>query len=226
MLRRLLPMIVLVAATACGGNNGSPSAPSGPSPQPQPQANRNPVVNSAQVTPTFGIADLTVFNFAATGSDLDGDALTYSWSVGNGTFPGGNVQLLFGGPGGNVRATVTASDGKGGTASGSVDFIVGSTAGTWTLVGGPEVLLGTVFTLNQNGAGIVTGTFTIPGVGAGNTDPAEPGRITAAGELTMRVKVGIFTDFNMTGTMDTTGRMITGSLRGSGFTGQPFVMVK
>jgi len=42
----------------------------------------------------------------------------------------------------------------------------------------------------------------------------------------MRVKVGPFTDFNMTGTMDPTGRQVSGSLQGSGFTGQPFTMVK
>lgn len=224
MFRRLIPVFAIAAAVACGNDNGSPGGPTGPTPQ--QQTNRNPAVNGVQVTPAFGIADLTVFNFSSTASDPDGDALTYSWNIAGSTFPGSNVQLLFGGSGGNTRGTVTVSDGKGGTASGSVDFIIGSMRGTWTIVGGPDVLLGTVFTLNQNPAGIVTGTFEIPAIGPGNTDPAEPGRITAAGELTMRVKVGIFTDFTMTGTMDTTGTMITGSLRGSGFTGQPFVMLK
>jgi len=217
-------MIVLVAATACGGNNGSPSGPSGPSPQPQPQANRNPIVNSAQVTPTFGIADLTVFNFAATGSDPDGDALTYSWSVGNGTFPGGNVQLIFSGPGGNLRATVTASDGKGGTATGGVDLVVGSATGTWSIVAGE--LAGGRLMLTQNAAGLIFGTYDDVIYGEGSTDPAEPGRITASGEFELRVKIARFDDFRITGSMDTTGRRITGVLRGSGFTGQPVVLVK
>jgi hypothetical protein len=72
----------------------------------------------------------------------------------------------------------------------------------------------------------VTGTFSLPGIGNGNTDPAQPGRITGAAVLTMRVKIGAFTDFNMSGTMDSTGRTVSGSLQGSGFTGQPFTMTK
>jgi hypothetical protein len=38
--------------------------------------------------------------------------------------------------------------------------------------------------------------------------------------------VAPFSDFNMTGTMDATGRTVSGSLQGSGFTGQPFTMTK
>jgi hypothetical protein len=72
----------------------------------------------------------------------------------------------------------------------------------------------------------VSGTFTLPGIGTGNTDPAEPGQITVAGNLTMRVKVGRFTDFRMEGNMDSTGTRVTGNLQGSGFTGQPFSMHK
>jgi len=40
------------------------------------------------------------------------------------------------------------------------------------------------------------------------------------------VKIGPFTDFNMNGTMDASGRIVSGNLQGSGFTGQPFTMQK
>ena len=42
----------------------------------------------------------------------------------------------------------------------------------------------------------------------------------------MRIKVAPFTDVTMTGQMDGTGEAITGTVSGSGFTGQPFVLFK
>lgn len=227
MFRRSLCVLAVVAVSVagCGKNNSNdgPGNPAGPTP---PASNRNPVISSATASPTFGIADLQVFNFSAIASDPDNDVLTYTWSIGGQSFPGANQQLVFGREGGSgtARVNLTVNDGRGGTATSSVDVIIGNMTGSWTIAAGD--LQGTTFLLTQQPAGFVTGTFEIPGLGPGTTDPAEPGRITAAGELTMRVKIGSFTDFNMTGTMDTTGTIITGSLRGSGFTGQPFVMLK
>lgn len=87
------------------------------------------------------------------------------------------------------------------------------------------MLQGSTFQLTQSGS-LVTGAFVLPSIGSGNTDPAEPGNINVAGSLKMRVKIGRFTDFEMRGAMDTTGRRVSGTLHGSGFTGQPFAMVK
>jgi hypothetical protein len=42
----------------------------------------------------------------------------------------------------------------------------------------------------------------------------------------MRVKVAPFTDFIMTGRMDTTGRTVNGTLSGSGFNGDTFTLSK
>lgn len=221
MLKRLVSVCVVLLVAGCG-KDGSPTGPTNSNPP--PPSNGSPVIGAVQVAPTFGIADLTVFNFSATATDPNSDPLTYSWSIAGGTFPGSSGQLLFPSPGGNGRATVTVTDGKGGSATGSVNFIVGSMQGTWTIVGGE--LDGGSFVLTQNPAGIVLGTYNDPIYGTGSIDPAEPGSITAAAFLTMRVKIDRFTDFTMTGTMDTTGLMITGNIRGSGFTGQPFVMVK
>jgi hypothetical protein len=39
-------------------------------------------------------------------------------------------------------------------------------------------------------------------------------------------KLAPFTDFTMTGTMESSGRTVNGSLQGSGFTGESFTMVK
>jgi hypothetical protein len=40
------------------------------------------------------------------------------------------------------------------------------------------------------------------------------------------MKISVFGDFTMNGSMDTSGRRVAGTLQGSGFTGQPFAMQK
>jgi hypothetical protein len=57
--------------------------------------------------------------------------------------------------------------------------------------------------------------------GNGKIDPAEPGRIDVGGNVTMRVKQGGFSDWYFTGVMDTSGRKITGTVRGSGSPDSP-----
>lgn len=97
-------------------------------------------------------------------------------------------------------------------------------SGNWLVTTG--LLVGASFALTQTTTGIVTGSFILPGIGNGNTDPAQPGTISSTGAVSMRIKVGAFTDFTMSGTMDTTGRSVSGTLQGSGFTGQPFTITK
>jgi hypothetical protein len=55
--------------------------------------------------------------------------------------------------------------------------------------------------------------------------PRNRAALRKQGPVTMRVKVGAFTDFNMNGNMSTSsGRSVSGNLQGSGFIGQPFTM--
>jgi len=166
---------------------------------------------------------LTQFSFNASASDPDGDAVSYTWDVAGNPFSGTNGTVMFVN-GFNGTARVTVVDGKGGTATDTRSFVVGTMSGSWLVTSGP--LVGASFNLTQSSTGLVTGSFNLPGIGNGNTDPAQPGRITSAAGLTMRVKVAPFTDFNMNGTLDVTGRLVSGSLQGSGFSGQPFTMQK
>jgi PKD domain len=214
----------MILAGACGGGS-SPSAPTTPTTPSTPTtpANRAPVINSLNFAPAFGIAGLTQYSFNASASDPDGDAVSYSWDVAGNPFTGTNGTITFS-SGGNGTARLTVTDSKGATASDTRTFVVGTMGGSWLVTSGP--LVGASFNLTQSTTGLVTGSFTLPGIGSGNTDPAQPGRITSAAALTMRVKIGQFTDFNMNGTMDASGRVVSGNLQGSGFTGQPFTMQK
>ena len=221
-IRIALVCLLLVGAAACGGGS-SPSSPSQTTPPPVTPANRPPVINSMNFAPTFGIAYLTQFSFNASASDPDGDSVSYAWDVAGNPVSGASGSMAFAN-GFTSNAKLTVTDSKGLTASDTRDFTVGSMTGVWTVTSG--LLIGATYNLTQGATGLVSGSFVLPGIGNGNTDPAQPGRIDANGAVTMRIKVAPFTDFNMTGPMDTTGRRVTGNLQGSGFTGEPFTMVK
>lgn len=224
------PRVVLFAAAlpltlaACGGGSSS-SGSSGSSPTaptPPVQTNRAPVINSMNFAPAFGIANLTEFSFNASASDPDGDQVTYTWDVAGNPSTGTNGRMTFSG-GGNATARVTVSDARGATATDTRDFVVGSMTGRW--VGSIPGYTNLNFDLTQNGA-VVVGTFFEQYFGSGRVDPAQPGRIDGDGNVEMRFKLAVFSDFTFKGRMDSTGRRITGGVFGSGFTGQPFTMNK
>ncbi len=88
------------------------------------KTNANPTVTSGR-TPTGTIATGTSVAFTSTGSDPDGDPLTYTWDFGDAT-PGSTVQnpTHTYATAGSFTATVTVSDGKGGTASAPLTIVV------------------------------------------------------------------------------------------------------
>lgn len=223
MKPKLPPLIAVIAliTAACGGGSSSP-APTAPSQTtPPPPANRAPTIVSMSVSPQFGIQSLTLFTFSGNATDPDGDGLSYSWNLGGTTLTGSSVTGTFS-SGGTGTATLTVSDGKGGTATDSRTFIVGSATGNWT--GSGQGLGNFTMTLTQT-AGFITGTYK-DSFGSGQIDPAQPGTINNAGQIEMRVKQGRFTDWTLRGTMSQTGRQINGQMFGSGFSGQAFVMNK
>ena len=220
-------------ASACGGGSksSSSSTPSTPTTPSQPvQQNRAPVVNSMTITPTFGVSELTAFTYIASASDPDGDALTYTWNLAGSERTGAGGSITFVGDGiGEVRVTV--SDGRGATATDLRTITVGNMTGSWAFTVPGQGTLNLFLTQSTT---LVSGTFVVapggfgnvaPGV-SGRTDPAQPGRIDGNASVEIRLKVGPFTDFTLRGTMDSTGRRVTGGLFGSGFSGQPFTMTK
>jgi uncharacterized repeat protein (TIGR02543 family) len=104
---------------------------------------------TASGSPTSGTSPLAV-NFTTTGADVDGDALTYAWTFGDGSTSSpqaaGTASHTYTAVG-TYTATVTVSDGKGGSASANVAITV-------TAAGGGAV-------------GVVNGSFETPSVGSG-----------------------------------------------------------
>lgn len=183
------------------------------------------------VSPSTGVSGLSTFTASASATDANNDALTYSWAFGSATLTGANVSGTISGDGAvTVRLTVT--DGKGGSATDTRTVTIGTLTGTWDIVATYCANDPFNWTLTQSG-GNASGTLAFPrpwcnvtSGSTGNTDPAEPGTINAAGAVRIRIKVGIFIDAVFQGTLSSNGRSITGNMFNSGFTGQPFTATK
>jgi hypothetical protein len=229
-VKRCIVAAALVTMAACGGGGSStPTTPTTPT-TPAPQPNRNPVINSVSVTPTFGIATFTTYTFASSASDPDNDSLTYSWDLAGNPRTGASQTIVFIN-GGDFSGTVTVSDGKGGSASQSVNFTSASTTGSWTgnipFTAGARAMSLTMTQSSTSGA--TTANWSVPSLSTtGILDPAAQNGIDASGRVTLRFKItnGSFLDFTFTGQMQTSGRSIVGSVSGSGFSGQPMTLTR
>jgi PKD domain-containing protein len=93
----------------------------------EPAGNGAPTV-AAAADPASGKAPLDV-SFAASGTDPDGDELTYAWEFGDGTSGAGRRARHVYSANGTYTATVTADDGRGGTDTATVQILVGNPAG-------------------------------------------------------------------------------------------------
>lgn len=222
--KTLIVLMALAGSVAsCGGGSdaGSGGTPTSPTP-----SNRAPVINSMTVNPTFGVSQVTSFAMTTAATDPDGDAITYAWDFGDGTSGSGSAYSKMYAGSGVVTVRVTARDARGASASDSRTVTVGSAAGVWSgtvaLTGGQNAPLS--MTLSQNGA-VVTGTLAV-GALSGRSDPAQPGSISTTGAFELRIKVDPFSDVTMRGTMDPSGRTISGGWFGSGFNGQAFQVTK
>jgi PKD repeat protein len=117
MTRHLLATMavwIVAALAACGGDNNGGGAPA--------PANNAP--QAAFDAAANGAAGAALAFDASGSSDADGDALTYSWSFGDGTHGGGAQLAHVFDAGGTYTVTLTVADGRGGTASSTRDITV------------------------------------------------------------------------------------------------------
>ncbi len=111
----------------CGGGGDDGSS----SPTAASSSNRSPSV-SGTVSPTgAAVMSVTVLTFVATGSDPDGDGLTFSWQFGDGQTATGQSASHIYNTAGSFNVIVTASDGRGGSTSANVSVTVRSLTGAW-----------------------------------------------------------------------------------------------
>lgn len=221
LIKSSVVALVLLGFSACGGSDGGgTSTPTSPTTPTTPVVtNKNPVITSMNITP-FGIQQLTTFQFSAVANDPDGDPVSYAWDVAGNSFSAASGSVSFTN-GGSWTARVTVTDGKGGSATDTRSFVCGTMTGRWA-----GTFASWIFTSNLvQTYTTVTGDYSDQ-LGAGKLDPASANTIDANGNVKLRYKQAIYSDFTFTGVMDATGRKITGVVNGSGFVNTPFTMTK
>ncbi len=156
--------------------------------------NNDPVA-SLSATPLSGTAPLEV-TFTASGTDADGDTLSYTIDYGDGTSGTGTSSTHIYTEAGNYTATVTVTDGNGGSDTASVDIAVEDISNT-----DPEVTLTATplsgiaplevtFTASGTDADGDTLSYTIDyGDGASGTGATSTHIYTTAGDYTATVTV-------------------------------------
>jgi PKD repeat protein len=117
-------------------------------------ANQNPTVTASR-NPAGDVATGTSVSFSATGTDADGDPLTYAWDFGDGgTATGANASHTYASTG-TYSARVTVSDGRGGTGQATLSVVVtqGNRAPTVTASRNPagSVIAGTSVAFSATG---------------------------------------------------------------------------
>jgi hypothetical protein len=116
---------LVLAACAKGSSSGSPSQPT--------RGNSPPTGATITVSPAGqAITAVTSVTFAGTGTDPDGDPLTFSWNLGDGTTVTGQTVTRVYPRDGTFNVSLTVSDGRGGSALASAAVTARSLAGIWT----------------------------------------------------------------------------------------------
>jgi len=122
--KELATVAGLLVVSGCDGST-APTTPGA-------AANAPPTVSISSNPAGQAIVGVTTLTFTATGSDPNGDTLTYTWDVGEGvTGTGTTVSRLYKNEG-SFPVSLTASDGRGGTTTARATAVVRSLSGAWT----------------------------------------------------------------------------------------------
>jgi hypothetical protein len=213
----------LVAFTLLGSACKSATPPTDTTP---PAVNKNPVIASITVTPTFGVGPMSPLTIVAAASDPDNDALTYAWTITNGTltvgtYSGATLHPAFTAPMTGAVAHVTVTDGRGGTASAdSQKFVVGSLngGGAWeaqSLASFPQTSLFYLRLLQDANGNLSGQTITSNEAVTGTIQPG--GTIDGFGKVSnLRLILTAGLDITINGQMQPDGFTIVGTFSGPG----------
>jgi hypothetical protein len=179
--------------------------------------NEAPTVSATTATPTTGLAAATSIQFSTTASDPDGDALTYSWNFGDGGSGSGANPTHVYPSAGTFNVSVTVSDGEK-SATGSTSVTIRSLSGAWG--GTLDNTVSTTCNFSQNAASI-SGNCGFVGL-TGTVS----GAVSAPLVVRFTVTIPGFTPFTFNGNADTEVNRLTGSVTGSGFTGESWTMTR
>lgn len=182
------------------------------------ETNKAPVAGTVVATPTTGLQGATSISFSAQGaSDPDNDPLTYEWSFGDGGTGTGATATRTYTTSGTMNVTVTVKDPKGLSATASGSVTIRSLTGTWR-----GTVLGVPVTVNFSHTGAnVTGNSTLATLGF-----SVSGSVRAPLGLTVTISNPDFLPFTYTANVDAAINTMTGSLQGSGFTGETMVLTR
>jgi hypothetical protein len=176
------------------------------------ETNEPPACSGVSANPSTGLQAAQSFSFSAQCSDPDGDPLSYSWDLGDGsTGSGQNVTKVYNNAG-SFTATATASDDKE-SATGAANVTVVGMTGNWT--GSIIVSNGVVpfsFNLTQSGT-TVTGSYSDadgPGTVTGN--------VSSPNGVSLTVRQPQFLPFTFTGTTSGDVNSVAGTVLGFPFT--------
>jgi len=144
--------------------------------------NHPPVITSSAVVSPNPLMVAQSGTFSVAASDADGDPLNYVWAFGDGiSATGSNTSHVYSSAG-SFTATVTVSDGHGGTAASSVNVTVNAVANT------PPVVIGQNIGTNEDTPKAITLsatdsngdplTYTIVGMPAHGSVTGSPPNVT------------------------------------------------
>lgn len=125
--KRSAKLFLALGGAAAAGAVGVGAASRGS----QAPANRPPSVTVGVTPPGVALAAVTVVTLSATGADADGDLLSYTWDLGDGSAGSGASVTHVYRTEGTYRVAVTADDGRGGATSTRQDVSAGTLTGAW-----------------------------------------------------------------------------------------------
>ena len=229
-MTRLLMVLLVLSAGACGGNSSSPTASTPPTaPTPTRVINVTGDLNFGQVTVGDGQTRFLAIGNSGTGTltitgitGPCGSFFSVSWA--SGTISAGasqTVSVRFAPTGAQNCTGVLTVNGDQTSGSNTIAVVANSVAGySRDLTGRWRGTIGadTIITLTETGS-TLAGTFD-----AIDMKGTVSGSVSNTGLVTLTVTVPNFQPFTLNGQADDAGNTISGQVNGSGFQNTPFTL--